>query len=155
MDSEAEYDRIVGALYDAALHPDTWKNAFTDLSAWTGADVFHFLRWDAASQQAPFNLHTDGIDQAIEQYGAYYGAIDPRRMLVSQTAPGEVSACQHHFDDRYVSRSEFYQDYLMREGMRHTLSSVLVDEGDSQMLIGLVRERQRGAFDDAQIGRLQ
>ena len=40
-------------------------------------------------------------------------------------------------------------------GFRHTLSSVVLDEGDSQMLLGLMRERQRGAFDDVQIARVQ
>ena len=154
MNSEAEYDKIVGALYDAALHPQTWKQAFADLAAWSGADVFHFVRWDTASQQAPFNLHTDGIENAIEQYGAYYGAIDPRRILVSDGPAGQVSACQRHFDERYVSRNEFYQDYLVPWGMRHTLSSLVLHEGSSQMLLGLVRARERGSFDDAQIARL-
>src|SRR5947207_3071688 len=101
MTADIEYDNILGALYDAATSPDGWQSTLTGLARWTGANEFHLLRWNSASQQPTFNVHSDGIEAAIEQYGAYYANIDPRRMLVAAGPTGQVSACQHRFEDQY------------------------------------------------------
>lgn len=155
MNSEEEYDRIVGSLYDAALLPDTWRRALGELTSWTGANLFHLVQWNATSQQSRFNVHSEGIEGPIRLYDAYYGRIDPRRVLASECPEGEVSACQRHFDASFISRSEYYQDYLAPWGVRHTLSSSVLTEGDDRILVGLVRASERGAFADEEIKRTQ
>lgn len=155
MSLDAEHDHIIRSLYGAASCLETWHQAFVALSAWTGADDFHFVRWDCASQHAQFNLHSDRSQTAIEQYGACHDDIDSRRLHVGQGAVGQVSACQRRFDARFVSRSEFYQDYQVPSGMHHTLSSLVLSNGKHQMLVGLVRASERGAFDAAQFARLE
>src|SRR5256885_1887054 len=81
--------------------------------------------------------------------------MDPRRMLVAAGPTGQVSACQHRFEDQYVGRNEFYQDFLGAWGMRRSLSSLLIHDGDEQLMLGLVRASERGSFEDQQIGRLE
>ena len=155
MSTESDHDHIVGDLYEAAVQTDHWRTALARLARWTGADEFHLLRWNSASQQSTLDVHSDGIEAAIEQYGSYYAAIDPRRMLVAAGPPGRVSACQHRFEDRYVERSEFYQDFLGVWGMRRSLSSLLAEEGDEQLMLGLVRASQRGRFEEDEVTRLE
>ena len=155
MSPETEYDEIVGALYEAALRPDTWAQALGAVTAWTGADCFHFMKWNAITLQPEFNLHPDGYEAAIELYGNYYAGVDPRRDLVAQGPVGAVSACQQQFDSRYIAGSEFYQDFLGHFGMRHTLSSLLLDADGRQVLLGLVRAEDRGAYTNEQIARLE
>ncbi len=154
MNGDAEYERILSALYEAAMRPDAWQPALAGLAQWVGADVFHFVRWDLGQQQGVFNVHSQGIERPIEQYGSYYARIDPRRLLVSAGEAGVVSACQRHFDDRYVGRDEFYQDYLGAWGMRRSLSTLVLDREADQVMLGLVRGRERGLFDDEEIARL-
>ena len=155
MSIESDHDRIVGDLYEAAMRTDHWRTALTGLARWTGADEFHLLRWHSVSQQSTLDVHSDGVEAAIEQYGAYYAAIDPRRMLVAAGPAGQVSACQHQFEDSYVERSEFYQDFLGAWGMRRSLSSLLAQEGDEQLMLGLVRSSRRGPFEDDEVTRLE
>lgn len=155
MNPEADYDDILGSLYEAATSPDGWRSTLTDLARWTGANEFHLMRWNSVSQQPAFNLHSEGVEAAIEQYGAYYANIDPRRMLVAAGPSGKVSACQRQFEEHYVGRSEFYQDFLGAWGMRRSLSSLLVHDGDEQLMLGLVRASERGSFEDEQIARLE
>ncbi len=146
---------MLGNLYEAATDPDGWRPALAALASWTGANEFHLLRWDAGSQQPTFNVHSDGVEPAIEQYGAYYASIDPRRMVVAAGPPGHVLACQHRFEDGYVGRSEFYQDFLDAWGMRRSLSSLLMQDGDEQLMLGLVRATERGSFEDEDVARLE
>lgn len=155
MSPEAEHDHILGALYDAALNPQGWRSTLTDLARFAGANEFHLLRWNTVSQQPSLNVHSDGVEAAIEQYGAYYANIDPRRLAVAAGPPGHVSACQRQFEDGYVARSEFYQDFLGAWGMRRSLSTLLVQEGDEQLMLGLVRADERGSFEDEQVQRLE
>ena len=155
MSTESDHDRIVGDLYEAATRPEHWPAALAGLARWSGADQFHLMRWDSASQQSTLDVHSEGVEAAIEEYGAYYATIDPRRMLVAAGPAGQVSACQHRFEDRYVERSEFYQDFLGAWGMRRSLSSLLVQEGDDQLMLGLVRSSERGRFEDDEVARLE
>jgi DNA-binding CsgD family transcriptional regulator len=155
MNPETQHDHILGGLYEAATNPENWRSALTDLACWTGANEFHLMRWNGAAGQPMFNVHSDGIDAAIEEYGAYYANIDPRRLLVAAGPAGWVSACQHRFEDGDVERNEFYQDFLGAWGMRRSLSSLILADGDEQLMLGLVRASDRGSFDDAEIARLQ
>jgi DNA-binding CsgD family transcriptional regulator len=154
MRTDIDHEDILGALYDAATSPAGWRAALTELTRWTGANEFHLLRWNSATQQPTFNLHSHGVEAAIEQYGAYYGSIDPRRMLVAAGPIGQVSACQREFADSFVEGNEFYQDFLGAWGMRRSLSSLLVHDGDEHLMLGLIREGRRGSFEDEQIARL-
>ncbi len=153
--AETSFENVLGALYEAATSPDRWRSTLTDLARWTGANEFHLLRWNGVSQQPTFNVHSDGVDAAVEQYGAHYAGIDPRRILVAAGPVGQVSACQRHFEERYIARSEFYQDFLGAWGMSRSLSSLLVRDGDDQLMLGLIRAKERGAFDDEEIDRLE
>jgi DNA-binding CsgD family transcriptional regulator len=155
MSPETEYDNIVGALYEAAVRPEAWTQALVALSSWSGADCFHLMKWNTVSQQPEFNIHGDGYEAAIHLYGEYYAGVDPRRALVSAGPVGDISACQDRFDASFISRSEFYQDFLGRFGMRHTLSSLVHDAGGRQVLLGLVRASERGAYTDEQIARVE
>ena len=119
------------------------------------ANEFHLLLWNGTAQQPTFNAHSEGVEAAIEQYGSYYANIDPRRLAVAAGPAGEVHACQHRFDDGYVERSEFYQDFLVAWGMRRSLSSLLVHDGEEQLMLGLVRASERGSFEDDEIERLE
>jgi DNA-binding CsgD family transcriptional regulator len=155
MSADTDHDDLLGALYEAATNRDGWRATLTDLARWVGADQFHLLRWNTLSQRSAFDLHSDGIETAIEQYGAYYATIDPRRALLARFPAGQVSACQREFAEQYVARSEFYQDFLGAWGMGRSLSSLLVDDGHEQLMLGLVRWSERGGFEDEQILRLE
>ena len=86
---------------------------------------------------------------AAERYQAYYGAIDPRVSLARSNRPGDIVFCQAHFDDRFVSRNEFYQDFLLPEGLRYCFGASAYRSENADFLVGLMRGPERGKFDDA------
>lgn len=62
--------------------------------------------------------------EIIDRYNVHYGALDPRRQLAANRA-GTVIACHHHFDKRFVSGSEFYQDFFLPIGLRYSMGASL------------------------------
>jgi len=128
MDSE-EYDDLVGLLYEVALDPPRLRETLTALTRWFDGDTCHLVGWDVPSG-APLLSTLIGLDEDIgTAYVAHYAALDPRRLLAQdRLSTGELLLCHEHFDARFVSRSEFFQDYLLPIGVHYTLASTLVND---------------------------
>ncbi|WP_077035575.1 helix-turn-helix transcriptional regulator [Pelomonas sp. KK5] len=150
-----EFDDVVAGLYEAAVHPQRWQASLSKLAAWSGSDVFHFLCWDPMAQSAPFNVFTEGIPQSnIDIYNQHYWSVDPRRRLIDNLSVGEMTVCQHHFSDRFVSGSEFFQDYLLPVvGQRYTWFTRPLIAGNHDVLLAMMRMDDRGAFGGGDILR--
>jgi hypothetical protein len=74
--SAGNFDEVVAALYEAAVHPQRWQSALSGLAAWSGTETFHFLRWDSMARSAAFNVYADSVQSSvIESYSSYYWAV--------------------------------------------------------------------------------
>lgn len=155
--SAGNFDEVVAALYEAAVHPQRWQSALSGLAAWSGTETFHFLRWDSMAQSAAFNVYADSVQSSvIESYNSYYWAVDPRRRLVEGLTVGEMTVCQRHFSDAFVSRSELFQDYLLPVlGARYTWFSRPLVAGSQDVLLAMMRAEDRGPFSDDEVLRVQ
>ena len=127
MDSE-DFDRLVGQIYDTALAPEKLPETLAALTRWLDGDTCHLVGWDGLSG-APLLSATIGFDEGIgPDYAAHYAAIDPRRLIAERRfSTGELLLCHEHFDARFVSSSEFFQDYLLPIGVHYTLASTLIN----------------------------
>ncbi len=143
-----DFDRLVGQIYDAALEPGLWRDALSRLAAHTGADGWHLLGWDVERGTDILGLITEGLltAGALSNYNAYYGTIDPRREISAQFGPGMVMSCHRHFDERFVSDSEFFQDMLLPLGLRYSMGGCLLRSPAVNFQVGLMRAPQRGPF---------
>ncbi|NIF51064.1 hypothetical protein [Burkholderia sp. Ax-1724] len=122
-------DEMIVRFYDAILDPSALLRALTEFDHWIGSRLAHMVGWDARTQSAPVNLMTRAeYMHAGEAYAEYYGKIDPRRAVVLNQPVGCVFRCADYFDNRYVDRSEFYQDLLIPNGMRYILGGCVYRE---------------------------
>lgn len=148
------FDRLVGLIYDAALEPALWREALYELARQVEADAWHLLGWDAQMGVDKLGVISDPIaSDELDRYNAYYGALDPRRLLAANSM-GAVIACHHHFDERFVSGSEFYQDFYLPTGLHYSMGASLHQGQSLQYQIGLLRERGRAPFDSDQVAGL-
>lgn len=153
MDTKS-FDRLVGLIYDAALDPALWREALHELASQVGADAWHLVGWDAQMGVDKLGVISDPIaSDDLDRYNAYYGALDPRRQLAADSM-GTVIACHHHFDARYVSGSEFYQDFYLPIGLHYSMGATLHQGQALKYQIGLLRERGRAPFDSDQVAEL-
>jgi DNA-binding CsgD family transcriptional regulator/PAS domain-containing protein len=50
--------------------------------------------------------------------------------------PGEWFACEEHFDEAFVEKDPFYQQYLIPYGGRYLFGTKLIDDAQSTVLLG-------------------
>lgn len=138
-----DFDSLVGQLYDAALVPEKLPETLAALTRWLDGDTCHLVGWDGQSG-APLLSATIGLDEGIgPDYAAHYAAIDPRRLIAEQKlSTGELLLWHEHFDARNISRSEFFQDYLLPIGVHHTLASTLIR--NEQQVVQIAFQRYVG-----------
>lgn len=157
MDEVARFNRLVSLIYEAALEPAAWGEALSALAQAFGADAWHFLGWDTAQGTDVLGLMPLAplATKALTDYNAHYGAIDPRRALSAQFGPSIVLRCDRHFDERFVSGNEFFQDYLLPMGFRYSMGGCLRQSGNLNYQLGLQRSPDRGPFMEKEEQRLQ
>lgn len=146
--NEATYDRLIKLIYEAALEPLHWQNALIELADALQADAFHLLGWDVQINSDVIGVMSEYpcSSTALESYQRYYGKIDPRRRLAASLQPGQAIACHQHFDESFVRRSEFFQDYLGYYGLRYSMGGCLHRDDKLDVQLGLVRISERGPF---------
>lgn len=144
VDASTLPDGLLEQLYDCVLTPAGLPQALTALTAWIGADGFHLLGWDRSAASSAFAFVSRQFSgAALEACNRHYGAIDPRRERLHALAPGQSFLCHEAFDSRFVRRSEFYQDFLLRHDMRFLMGA----EARSDVILALLRARAQRPFD--------
>uniref|UniRef100_D5WYU2 Transcriptional regulator, LuxR family n=1 Tax=Thiomonas intermedia (strain K12) TaxID=75379 RepID=D5WYU2_THIK1 len=146
---------VVGHLYEAAATESGFDQALDGLRLWLGADSFHLMRWNDASGVNDLSMQSPQLREAAAAYQAHFGKIDPRRSISAMAPVGQPVACHHHFDDRFVSRSEFYQDLLLKHDVRYAIGLAVHREQRSVAHLVLNHSAAKGPFRTEQIEALR
>jgi DNA-binding CsgD family transcriptional regulator len=137
--STERYEAIVHLLYEAVAEPAGWPDFFTSLGQAIDANSVHMLAIDkkhgALSYSDGFNLPTEGELAYIQQYAS----IDPRMAAVLQVDPGKWLHCHEMFDEDFVARDPFYQEFLIPIGRRYVSGCKLVDDQDVCVIFSVLR----------------
>ncbi len=148
MNRDDEFDRVLGLIYDSALEPKRLPDAVAGMMAMLDGDTCHLVGWDRCSGLPSLSVMT-GLPEILgHEYAAHDGALNPRRNLLATQEPDHMMNCQEHCDDRCVSRSEFFQDYLLpKVGVQFLLAAGdLVEESENLIVIGFQRYVGHGPF---------
>lgn len=143
---EEDFDHLVGLIYESALDPALWQETMRSLANQVEADTFHLLGWNNQKQAVTLGVVDASWNDGVDLYDRYYGSIDPRRELASQSGQGVVIACPHYFDDKFISKSEFYQDFWLQYGLRYVMGGCLVRTDTTDFVLGLMRGPERGRY---------
>ncbi len=147
----AQKDQLIGDLYETALGVEGFFETIQRVAEWAGADIFHMYSIDAhrhAPRFSPYTPTATSFDATIARYVEYYRCLDPRVNLVNEHPANSWFACQDHFDERFVSRSEFFQDFLIPGGLRYMFGTRIASPGCDDVLVALVRAAGRPPFSE-------
>lgn len=158
MDELHAFDRLVTRIYEIPLSPTCLRSVLAELTEWLDGDTCHLVGWGGHAGM-PVLSETIGLNEGVgPEYAAYYATRDPRRQFaLDHQVPGQLLACQEHFDERFVSRSEFYQDYLLPVGVHYMLGTTLLSDDRNLVQIAFQRYVGHGRFAQREIdwaGRL-
>lgn len=152
--SADEYDEVVARLYDAGAGRIDWRHAFAPLAE-------RFELWSIAlfglarhNRDARFVCEggLSGPEFALD-YLRVYHRIDPHigPALALGCERGEWVHCQDRFDDDFIARDPFYQEFLLPRGGRYTSCAKLLDGEDVTVLLLMQRGRGRPPLAEADI----
>lgn len=132
-----ERPALLTELYASVLYPERMGSALAGINRHLDCDGVHLVGWDERTGQPLVSVVTDNhIATAETAYLKHYAAIDPRREMGRHTPHGQASACHDFFDDRFVARDEFYQDFLIPLGPRYIAGgSIYRSEGKQVHLV--------------------
>jgi len=143
-------DALVADLYETVLDPGRVAHVIAGLDRFLDCDGVHLIGWDECQNEVLVSLITGHqIVGAEATYLAHYQAIDPRRKMGARAPTGMCVACHDELDERYVSRSEFYQDFLIPHGPRYVAGGNVFRDGERHVDIAFNHLVGRSRFDGA------
>jgi len=150
MGTEDEFDRLIGVLYEVVTEPSRWPAALELCATFVGGIGAHLLSIDKKDNRVVLSLHGGApmTEQNIAAYLEHFINIDPRQTsgMMNDAAPHEWRACHAYLDKRFVSRNEFYQDFLVPQGSRYSMGAWVDDGPERHTLVGLHRSPDQAPF---------
>ena len=144
---------LIAGFYEAAFDAGRFPDALRRLSEFADGIGSAMLLWDRhmAAPALLANAGHMGAD-ASEAYRRHYAQIDPYRPLVEALAPGRWTRCLDHFDDGFVARSAFFNEYLLPRGIRYIAGARIAADTQFNAFVGIHRRRADAPFsaDDLQ-----
>lgn len=143
-------DALISTCYDGVLDDARWDQALRDFNQWAGGIGFHSVTWDRARHCATRDSHSlETPPDRIREFVEKLAPTDPRVALMLRQPVGHALRCHHHLSDRYVARSELYNDFLLPNGVRYTYGLHLDGADGTSELLAILRSPDRPPFEDA------
>lgn len=131
------FDAIVEGIYRAGSGLQPWLVPLAEVAQVFDAWAVQLLGVNKQTGVMSFSFEAGSAPPAAPvEYLRYYHRIDPRLEKHMPAGVGEWISCEDHFDDAFVERSPFYQDYLIPMGARYLYGAKLHDDESSTVLIG-------------------
>ncbi|AVF42248.1 hypothetical protein AL486_23175 [Pandoraea apista] len=141
-------DALISTCYDGVLDEARWDQALRDFNRWAGGTGFHSVTWDRARHCATrdsYSLETP--PDLIREFVEKLAPTDPRVSLMLSQPVGHAMRCHHHLSERYVARSELFNDFLIPNGVRYTYGLHLDGADGTSELLAILRGPDRPPFE--------
>ncbi|MEH6458362.1 helix-turn-helix transcriptional regulator [Chitinimonas sp. JJ19] len=144
-----QYDLLVTSIHAVVLEPTKWDHLLRRIGEAIDASSGGFYLRDKHASK-PRQWHSFGhSEQSLASYADRYVAMDPWTMIVNRTPVGEWVAEHQHFDDAFVAKNEFFQRYMLPNGLRRLIGTRAFDDGRIEALIGFQRGPDAEPFSDS------
>jgi len=154
LDRQAQFEHVIGSLYDAAAEPERWPEALTAAADLLGAVGAQFFLWDKQNNATPFSIVGRLPEEGNEAYLRYYSAFDTRRQALERVPVGKVAAYDLEFDEGRFRKSEFFNDFLAPHSVPYVAGSRLLHTAGQSAVIAVLRNFRQGPFGDREVAAL-
>jgi DNA-binding CsgD family transcriptional regulator len=137
---EDQFDDVVAGFYRAAGGDIAWTNALWPFARAVSAVAIHLHGTERTQGRVSFShVASDLPAEAEFDYLRTYHGLDPRAGLVLNLPPGQWMNCWEHFDEDFVARDRFYQDFLIPYGGRYVSGVKLLQDESLSVVLGVHR----------------
>ena len=142
--------QLLDAIYDRGLRKGEWRPALTQLRDLLGSAEIA-LTVVVPDAPRPALWETTGAvltSRECEKYAREFWRLDPKMPLLADRGTGFVFNDIDHFDDSFVSKNQFYQEYSLPLGFRHTLDLFADSYEGGDVYLAAMRGPAEGPYDD-------
>ena len=153
--SEADISRLTGLIYDAALDPQAWPAVLERYARAIGASCANAHARDPRTSTFYF-IAASGIDSTwMVAYQDHYASVEPWLAPALPLPSGSVWTSPMLVPDRTLECSEYYNDFLEPQDLRHICSLHALNEHDAFAAISALRPKWMDDFgeDDLRLAR--
>ncbi len=148
--SEHALTDLIGAVYDAAAHPQLWDCFLAQFAGALGARVAFFHQHHFGRRTSEV-LTIHGMPDILRhEYHQYYSRLniwrDRGRHLFCE---GGVILDQQICPRSTFERSEFYNDYLLRLDAVHSVTGVITRPGDESVHLTALHDPAQGPWHES------
>jgi len=114
------FGQLVELIYDSVQDLSRIAPAMEMICLEVGAIAGHYVHMDMESREVIASCVSNSDYQAGDvEYKEYYSQVDDRLGWLATGQVGEWRADHQRFDERFVRKSEIYNDFLFKYGGRH------------------------------------
>lgn len=151
MHAEATTLALVERIYAAAYDPALWHDYALALCAAADATSMSFIAHTPRDASATIHTELTGTAAEHRAYEAHFWRVDKWREAGAQVGQRTWLSHEQIADDDFAE-SEFYRDFLRHSDGRlfYFAGGAIEGGGETQIVSGVLRERTRGPFGEAQ-----
>jgi DNA-binding CsgD family transcriptional regulator len=143
-------DRFVAALYDDALFDGDYRRFLEVLRTSTNSIEANLPLKITTRGRQEVVFHSTGkvfSPSVSENYAKNFHGLDPKKGLFDTRGPGYLFNDIEHFDEGFVSKDSFYQEFSRPLDSRHTLDIMLSRSRGRESYLAVMRSRSMGAYE--------
>jgi DNA-binding CsgD family transcriptional regulator len=136
----------------AALNPALWPETLWRVGQLVGSDFTVFDHIDKRTGHITLGFcdRPDHVAEVREKYEQYFHRINPRFDIARRMSLDTVMHDDFIGDDKAISRSEFYTDFLKPYGLMYFIGSGVADDAEQSVVFSVQRNADRGRVSEAQ-----
>ncbi|WP_050476068.1 helix-turn-helix transcriptional regulator [Herbaspirillum rhizosphaerae] len=134
------FGQLVELIYDSVQDLGQIAPAMEMMCRELGAIAGHYVQMDVQSREVIASCVSNSDYQAGDlEYKEYYSQVDDRLGWLATGEVGEWRADHQRFDERFVRKSEIYNDFLFKYGGRHMVVGRIAENASQSEAIALLR----------------
>jgi len=131
--------RTASSAFDAAVDPSLWPAALESLSAAVGAIGACYLIQERQSGRVELINFAGPCAELKTDYLSYYASLDPYTPRVAAEPSEKLLWLSQGVSKSVLRRNEWYNDFLLRNGIRDILGAKLFEDESHIAMFGLHR----------------
>jgi DNA-binding CsgD family transcriptional regulator len=147
-DQDSGRDKLLEGIYEAAGDDSRWPSALEGVATWMGSfGSLYYLVDKTVPGGKVQSMHMAGWSAGDQlAYAAYYNTIDPHVPLVNSTPIQSWFLAHQHFDERFVRRDPFFQEFLLPRHVHWITGTRLWETDEAASLMAVQRHDDRQPF---------
>ncbi len=140
---EAQMNRLVGRIYEAALSPTEWGGVLGELCGALNGAAFQLYTIDTGTRDVIYQADHGLPRQFTDEYRAYYSKRSERNDLLVGNPGLSVIYDRMFFDEAEMDRSEMYR-WRAGFGFRYFIGGQLLRTDSTLSMAALQRSKRQG-----------